>query len=266
MCLLLRACRCSKPLYNAKKVTTAWATSASCPRKKWSAPGTSVSALGSGQRVSRSWRAGSGQTGSRSPTTNNFGLGQVMRGEKSRRTTGGATPTMAVTRWSAAAARSPTPAPKEYPSTTTLGTGCQPTKWATAAATSAPSVSPPPCVPSLAPVPRKLNLSVATSCCHKALATADTTLLYMSPPCSGCGWQSTTPTSLPAVEVHMRPSKIRSPAGKVTFVSTRLLLCTDPPHVRLHGHSRDDATAPVRVQNVSCAPGSRHVQYPVQVV
>src|SRR5262249_16832184 len=102
---------------------------------------------------------------------------------------------------------------------------------------------------------RKLNLSVATSCSHKALATAVITLLYMLPPCKGCGWQSTTPTSLPDVEVHIRPSKIRSSAGKVTFSSTRLLLCKESPYsLYVPRYSRDDATAPARVQNVSCTP------------
>src|SRR5262249_43905329 len=147
---------------------------------------------------------------------NNLGLGQVRRGGKSRRPTGGATPTRGGTRGAAGPARGPTPAPKEKPTPTTFGAGGQPRRKVTAPPTSALSASPPPWVPSLAPVPRKLNLSVVTSCCHKAWATADTTLLYMSPPCSGCGWQSTTPTSLPEVEVHIRPSKIRSPTGKVT--------------------------------------------------
>ena len=46
--------RDTNPLYRAKKVTTAWATSASRPSKKWSAPGISASVVGSGQRVSSS--------------------------------------------------------------------------------------------------------------------------------------------------------------------------------------------------------------------
>src|SRR5262249_26212830 len=99
-------------------------------------------------------------------------------------------------------------------------------RYATAAATSAPSVSPPPWTPVLAPVPRKLNLSVETLRCHNASATADTTLLYIFPPCSGWGWQSTTPTSRFPVASHTRPSNVRSPAGKVTFLSTRSLLTT----------------------------------------
>src|SRR5438046_567253 len=88
------------------------------------------------------------------------------------------------------------------------------TAWATP---SPPYSTPQRGVPCLAPVPRELKLRVVTSCCRESLATADTTLLYMLPPCSGCGWQSTTPTSLPDVEVHIRPSKIKSPTGKVTF-------------------------------------------------
>ena len=143
--------------------------------------------------------------------------------------------------------------------------GWQLNRYATAAATSAPSVSPSPCAPVLAPVPRKLNLSVEMSCCHKASATADTTLLYMFPPRSGWGWQRTTPTSRLPVASHTRPSNVRSPAGKVTFLSTCLLLTTRTylftSCTALRAH-RDDATALERVQNVSCAPWQWHVQCP----
>src|SRR5262245_52338453 len=113
--------------------------------------------------------------------------------------------------------------------------GWQLNRYATAAATSAPSVSPSPCEPVLAPVPRKLNLSVEMSCCHKASATADTTLLYMLPPRNGCGWQRTTPILRLPVASHTRPSKVRSPARKVTFWSTRLLLTPQIHHLpRIH--------------------------------
>ena len=44
------------------KVTTASATSASRPKKKWSAPGMSANTFGSGQRAIRSWSTGTGQT------------------------------------------------------------------------------------------------------------------------------------------------------------------------------------------------------------
>ena len=64
---------------------------------------------------------------------------------------------------------------------------------------------------------------------------------------------------------HTRPSNVRSPAGKVTFLSTFTLLTTQPHRIGpiRPRDLRDDATEAERVQNVSCAPWQRHVQCPL---